>query len=611
MANFLPLLLAGGAILALSGKKKYKGSGGIPLDKPVQVKKDGLVVNSGRSPVPPAVYEAPLEPFEDVQQVQEALIAAGKPPKGGADGKWGGQSQAALDSYNNDRGFKAEASHHLATPDSLRALHADAGQGTADGVLANPQTGGGTTLFCSLSKGKCPPGHTCVPVFNTPIPGFEDVGYCVPNAMLAAGREPSPEDYAPGGFNEVVFSPDYESVSIGKGWRFQTLEPWLYTRMKAGKLLTYALEGGLFWEDLISTSPKSFWNSTLAGVGLAVPAGAAIGTKGWSNYRKAFRHEIPIKEMVKTSKTKKVRIWHGPDGFVPGGVAKTSHHTGTGPEFHSGGKGHGAGGLNWPPPKSVTDDWAGWSKPKELSRTPREWSGGAGHTSSVKQGTMWEMHEPGYGTRQHVSGVQGPQKIWLELIEGAPAPAGQEVYRLVGQGDSLRVAAPKTFSIPSMSGGSHPIGKSTTFTAGSLDEAFKIARGKTQLRAVRMIQMWSTPATEIVETGTKTKIVNTIKWAKPQFAQVAKGIAAPMVIGAVVYGTVYGGDYLAKKLGDKQRDLIAESAVLAWKKLASTHYVRVGNKKTRIDKLPESIAVQFFQAYVARSILSFQKNTYE
>jgi hypothetical protein len=43
--------------------------------------------------VPPAVYEAPLEPFEDVQQVQEALIAAGKPPKGGADGKWGGQSQ--------------------------------------------------------------------------------------------------------------------------------------------------------------------------------------------------------------------------------------------------------------------------------------------------------------------------------------------------------------------------------------------------------------------------------------------------------------------------------------------------------------------------------------
>lgn len=93
MANFLPLLLAGGAILALSGKKKSKGAPHIPLDKPVQVKKDGLVVNSGRSPVPPAVYEAPLEPFEDVQQVQEALIAAGKPPKGGADGKWGGQSQ--------------------------------------------------------------------------------------------------------------------------------------------------------------------------------------------------------------------------------------------------------------------------------------------------------------------------------------------------------------------------------------------------------------------------------------------------------------------------------------------------------------------------------------
>lgn len=202
MANILPIILAGSAVALLSGKKKKsKGGaslGSIPLDKPVQVKKDGLTVNSGRSPVPPAVYEAPLEPFEDVQQVQEALIAAGKAPKGGADGKWGKNSQGALDSYNADRGFKAEASHHLATPDSLRALHADAGQGTAQGVLANPQTGAGTTLFCSLSKGKCPSGQTCIPVFNTPIPGFEDVGYCVPNSMLEAGYKPSPEDYAPG-----------------------------------------------------------------------------------------------------------------------------------------------------------------------------------------------------------------------------------------------------------------------------------------------------------------------------------------------------------------------------------------------------------------------------
>ena len=69
-------------------------------------------------------------------------------------------------------------------------------------------------------------------------------------------------------------------------------------------------------------------------------------------------------------------------------------------------------------------------------------------------------------------------------------------------------------------------------------------------------------------------------------------------------------DKLAKKLGDKQRDLIAESAVLAWGTFAASHYVRVGNKKVRIDKLPEAISVQFFQSFVATSILKFQKNSY-
>jgi hypothetical protein len=608
MANILPIILAGSAVALLSGKKKKSkgGAASIPLDKPVQVKKDGLTVNSGRSPVPPAVYEAPLEPFEDVQQVQEALIAAGKPPKGGADGNWGKNSQAALDSYNADRGFKAEASHHLATPDSLRALHADAGQGTAQGVLANPQTGAGTTLFCSLSKGKCPSGQTCIPVFNTPIPGFEDVGYCVPNSMLEAGRKPSPEDYAPGGFNEVVFSPDYESVFIGGGWRFQTLEPWLYNRMKAGKLLTFALEGGLFWEDLISTSPKSFWNSTLASAGLAVPAGAAIGTKGWLGYRKAFRHEIFKKEMVKTQTTKKVRIWQGPDGFVPGAVAKTSHHTGTGPEFYRG-KGFGDAGLNWPPPKSVTDQWAGWSEPKELSLTPREWTGGAGQGgSSAKPGTLWEMQEPGYGT---AGGSRNPQKIWVELVDSEPTlHPGKKIYKVIGSDrKTLRFPTETWYS----SGTDHPAGTQKAFAAESLDEAFKIARSETQLRSVRMIQLWSGPATEIVETGTKSKLVKTITWAKPQFAQMAKGIGAPMAVGAVIGGAIYGADVLAKKLGEKQRDLIAESAVLAWGTFASSNHVRVGNKKVRIDKLPESIAVQFFQAYAAQQIVRFQKSTYE
>jgi len=600
MPNFLPILLAGGAILAISGKKKPKGSGGIPLDKPVQVKKDGLVVNSGRSPVPPAVHEAPLEPFEDVQQVQEALIAVGKPPKGGADGDWGGQSQAALDSYNDDRGFKAEARDHLATPDSLRALHADASQGTAQGVLANPQTGAGTTLFCSLSNPKCPPGQHCLPLFNTPIPGFEDIGYCAPIAMLEAGHKPTPEEYAPGGFNEVVFSPDFESVAIGGGWRFQTLEPWLYTRMKAGKLLTFAIEGRLFWEDLISKTPKSFWNSTLASVGLAVPAGAAIGTKGWLSYRKEFRREIPIWKDTTIQRKKWVRIWDGPRGYIPGGDRLSEFVlSGKDPHKAMGAKGGGAAGLNWPPPAHIVETNAGWSTIEKTGSRARLFEPRSGlHPPRTEIHPNAPKGIPDPNLEKYGPPTNGSsQSLFIDRLDSVDAPPGKQMYEIWGSGiDTYKTGGEKYIWV----------------AASSMDKAIDIAKSKSESRVSRMLQLWAGDSFEVKAPFPGKEISgHTIGWAKPHLKQVAKGIGVQMAFAAVVAGTIYGSDYLAKKLGDKQRDLIAESAILAWKDFSASNYVRVGNEQVRIDQLPEVIAVQFFQAFVAQSILRFQKNTYE
>ena len=105
--------------------------------------------------------EAPLEPFDSVEQVQESIIATGKPLK--ADGEWGPKSQAALDEFNEEKGFVKESEKHVATPDSLRQLHVEAYKGTAAGMLSNPQTGQGTKLFCDPLLQDCPPGFACFP----------------------------------------------------------------------------------------------------------------------------------------------------------------------------------------------------------------------------------------------------------------------------------------------------------------------------------------------------------------------------------------------------------------------------------------------------------------
>ncbi len=568
MPSALPIIFLGGAALVILGGKKKRAAGprDIPLDKPVQVKKDGLTVNSGRSPVPPAVKEAPLEPFDSVQQVQEGLIATGKKLKRGADGKWGPESQRALDQFSTEKGFKNEAKAHLATPDSLQSLHSAAYHATKAGALANVNTSIGTLLWCDITKLRCPTGYECVALFGpgqAPA-GYEDLGMCIPVAMINAGYMPGPQDYAPGGFDEIVFSPDYESVAIGGGWKFQTLEPWLYNRMREGKLLTYALEGSLFWEDLITTSPKEFWNSTLASIGLA-PATAGVGTKAWLDYRKAFRSEIPITETVMRVREETTQIWKGPKNFVPG-------------------PGYSSLSLTWPPPNDIVEKYAGWRGDKMTGDLVvlREPDG-------IHKGKL----QP-YGARGETH-WGAPQTMEIKRLPKGSAPAGKELFEVIGGSGGRQ--GPRFV------------------TATSMDDAVRQAKkldGGIRERARRMMFLWGDQRTVIKTVGETVKTGRvSIQWAKPSLRQAGKNVGIPLAIGATIAAAVYGSSQLSRVIGDRQRDLIAESAVLAWKKFAQSHKVRIGNKKIRIDNLKESIAVQFFQSFVAKQIVRFQMSTYE
>ena len=124
--------------------------------------------------------------------------------------------------------------------------------------------------------------------------------------------------------------------------------------------------------------------------------------------------------------------------------------------------------------------------------------------------------------------------------------------------------------------------------------------------------LWGDHRTVIKTVGETVKTGRvSIQWAKPSLRQAGKNVGIPLAIGATIAAAVYGSSQLSRVIGDRQRDLIAESAVLAWKKFAQSHKVRIGNKKIRIDNLKESIAVQFFQSFVARQIVRFQMSTYE
>jgi hypothetical protein len=201
------------------------------------------------------------------------------------------------------------------------------------------------------------------------------------------------------------------------------------------------------------------------------------------------------------------------------------------------------------------------------------------HRGNIEPGTIKQPH---HGR---------PQKLIVERLKGVQAPAGQSIFLI--EGGSYK--------------GNRQI------AASSMGEAVKIAKEGTPNRVARMMELWSFGTqVERRNIGKMAEIVGRrISWATPALKQTAKGIGIPMAVAAVIGGAMYGADYLAKKLGEKQRDLIAESAALAWGTFAASNYVRVGSEQVRIDQLPEVVAVQFFQAFVAQSILRFQKSTYE
>jgi len=449
MANALPILLLGGAaVMLMAGGKKKKKAPGIALpgltrrEAPrVQVRVGGMKMDSGTSPIPEAMEEMPLEPFDSIAQVQEALIAAGyQLPKYGADGGWGGESKAAMKRFQRDNGFTSEASAGVVTPETLRALHVKAYEGTNEGRLANPQTGAGTALYCDPLLQDCPEGQAC---FAT-----DDEFLCLPTIEEEVVKY-TPEEYAPGGFREVYFSPDYGSMEIGGGWKFSVLEPWLYERMKSGKLLTYALKGSLAWEDAIISNPKAFWSATLASAGLAT---ATVGTKGWLDFRKTLTKIPPVRLQ-----------------FAQGlRYSRGSYY--------------------------ITDPQTGRLKFFDYGE--------------------WEKH-------------------------------GWRAY------------------------------------------------------------------TEYVDTAMGKQSVHMLRHHNPRYAEKAIAIGVPLIYGAIIVGLVWGTGKVTSLLADKQRDLIAESAILAWQDFAKSHKVRVGNGRVLISDLPEVMPVQIFQAYVATQIVRFQKSNYE
>ena len=177
----------------------------------------------------------------------------------------------------------------------------------------------------------------------------------------------------------------------------------------------------------------------------------------------------------------------------------------------------------------------------------------------------------------------------IELLPGRAGPAGKDAYMISGSSGI----------------------RSGEVWASSLEEAIDIAEKKQPSRVTRMMQLWADPnlLTETIEhTG---QVGVKVQWAKPALRQAAKKIGVPMAVAATIMASVYGASQLSRALADKQRDLISESAALAWKDFAKTHKVRVGDKRVRIDKLPETIAVQVLQAFVIKKIVQFQRNTYE
>ncbi len=225
----------------------------VPALESATVDVDGLVVEDTNT-------EAPLFPFRDVKDVQEALMAAGYAlPNYGADGDWGPESQAAIEAFVADSGGFAGGVGDEILGDDLEAL-AEASAGNP--VPLTPTLSG---AFCDISEWP-PCGDQlaeCIPLWaeGEAPPGYQDVGMCIPLYLIGAGV--SMEDYQPGGWTDIVVPPpgefdaeienmwgemlgaenlDYklgeqilhwidsyaiEQTEVGGGWFINVLYPWL------------------------------------------------------------------------------------------------------------------------------------------------------------------------------------------------------------------------------------------------------------------------------------------------------------------------------------------------------------------------------------------------
>jgi hypothetical protein len=221
----LPILLLGGAALMMmgGGKKKGSSSGSTASDK--KAEKVVLAIRK---------KENPIYPFKDVAQLQEALIAVGqKLPKYGADGQWGEETEVAFQAFTKSGrryggAFEPKAVNWNSFPTGLNALAKAAAK---DPSLLFTSKDSGSRLYCNIIEFTCPSGYECIPAFGQgqAPSGWEDVGLCIDKVLINVGRIPSPEEYVPGGFNEIFVDPKTGKAFIGGGWNFGTLHPWLQT----------------------------------------------------------------------------------------------------------------------------------------------------------------------------------------------------------------------------------------------------------------------------------------------------------------------------------------------------------------------------------------------
>lgn len=234
----------------MMGGKKKSGRSTTPSDK----KAEEAVLAIRKK-------ENPIYPFEDVAQLQEALIAAGyKLPKYGADGKWGKETEVALQAFTKSGrrysgAFEPKAVYGNEFSTGLNALAKAAAK---DPSLLFRSKDSGSRLYCNIIEFACPPGWECVPAFgpDQAPSGWEDVGLCIPEELIDIGHIPQPTDYVPGGFNEIFVDPKTKKVFIGGGWNFGTLHPWLRTP-EYYVLPTLRNLGGLFKHMLNMDSAKS------------------------------------------------------------------------------------------------------------------------------------------------------------------------------------------------------------------------------------------------------------------------------------------------------------------------------------------------------------------